>query len=109
MSQAIKHQDYLTLLSKSIHNKKRRNTLIDIATKQEIGALQEAIFNLIQGSIPLTQSQLNKLKRQKTAIRKILSNSSLVAKKKILKTQGGGFLGILPIALGALTSILGLK
>jgi hypothetical protein len=105
-SYALKHKEYLTLLTK-IKNKKRRNKLIDLADGGEIQAIGECILNILQGTIPLSKRQLNQLKKNRNQMRALAKRSYSIKKKKAILKQRGGFLSaILPFAVSALSSLL---
>jgi hypothetical protein len=105
----LKHIDFLTLLGDS-KNKKRRNALIDIATNGEIDSISECILNILQGKVPLKPFQTKKLQKIKKYLRLLASKKcSIKNRKKILK-QKGGFLGaLIPVAIAAISSLLGLN
>jgi hypothetical protein len=106
---ALKHQDFLSLLSKT-KQRKRRNGLIDYGDKSQIHAVSECISNILSGTIPVTKFQLKKLKKHKNQLRQLAMGRYPMKKKKIyLKSQQGGFLlaSILPLALNALSGIFG--
>lgn len=104
---AIKHKDYLTLLSKT-KQANRRHKLVDAANKSEINAVTECIKNILNGNVPLGKSQLKQLRKYKTTLRS-LANKCLATKekKRVLKQRGGFIATLLPIALSALGSLFG--
>ena len=53
-SYAIKHKDYLSLLSKS-KQKNRRNRLLELANSGEIQAVSECISNILNGNVPISK------------------------------------------------------
>lgn len=104
---AVKHRDFLSLLSASARNKKRRDKLIDIGNSGEISAVSECVDNILRGSVPLTKRQLIRLRRHRHALRNLaLKRFSIGQKKNILKQKGGIIGAILPLALSALTSLI---
>lgn len=106
-SYAVDNQHYLTLLSKC-KQKNRRNKLIEAASSNEIRAISECIKNIVEGNVPIDNKQLQILKRYKQVLRSLAQRCFSIKKKRMLLRQRGGFLGaILPIALGALSSIVG--
>ncbi len=105
-SKALKHKDYLTLLSKA-KKSKRRKLLIDLADCDEIRAISECIANVLTGNVRLKSAHKKKLERHKQVLRSLISKSSSTKKKKQLLQQKGGFLpALLPLALSAVSSIL---
>jgi len=105
MSRALKHKEYLSLLSKS-KKVNRRNVLIDLGNKQEIASIAECILNVLNGNIPLKKEEKKKMKRYKNVMRRVVDKKNNMSKKKTLLIQKGGFLPlILPLALSALSSV----
>ena len=104
---AIKHKEYLTLLSKS-KNTSRRKNLIEAGNNSEIRAITECLRNLIEGNVPINKGQLSLLKRYKSVLRSLASKCQPIkSKKKILKQKGGFLAALLPIALSALGGLVG--
>ena len=103
----LKRKDYLNLLAKSKH-KKRRNALIDIADKGEIKALAEILVNVLHGNIQLTKAQKTKLQKYKNVLRQLCTQQCSASKKKEVLKQHGGILGlVLPIAMSLLSGLTG--
>ena len=76
------------------------------ASPDLIRALSECSLNVLNGRIPLTQNQMQQLRRHKQAIRALANRKTTVKRRKQL-LQKGGFLGALikPI-LGVLGGLL---
>jgi hypothetical protein len=105
-SKAVKHKDFLSLLSKS-KSKKRRDQLIDLATKNEICAIIECVYNFLKGRVKHSHDQKQKLARYKNALRKVAQHKGSVKNSKQIIKQEGGFLpALIPLALGAIGKIL---
>ena len=105
MSAAVKHKDFLTLLSKS-KQKKRRDLLIELASSQELNAIIECIINILRGNVSLNERRKKKLSRFKNVMREVALKSNPIKKKKRILQQKGGFLGaLIPIALSAIGSL----
>lgn len=107
---AIKHQDYLTLLSKT-KNPASRKKLIDAGDNGQIGAVAECIQNIVDGNVPLSREHLRYLQRYKNVLRRLADKCRGKKKKeyrqKLLK-QNGGFLPFLvPLAVKALGGLFG--
>lgn len=101
------NRHFLTLLSKS-KQKNRRNKLIDVANNNEIKAISECVKNIVEGNVPISSKHLQILKQHKHVLKSIAQRCYPIKKKRELLKQRGGFLGaILPIALGALSNIIG--
>ena len=104
---AIKHKDYLTLLSKAAKNPTKRNKLIDVADTSEIRAVSECIKNILEGNVPLSKKHLNQMKRHKLLLRSLAKRCYPVKKKKTILKQKGGFIGaLIPMAISALSGML---
>ena len=104
---AIKHKDYLTLLSKS-KTSGRRHELVDAANNGEINAVIECIKNILNGNVPLDKTHLLRLRKYKSTLRSLASRCiGSKEKKKVLKQKGGFITTLLPIALSALGSLFG--
>lgn len=97
----LKRANFLSLMSSP--NKKRRDVLIDTASKNEIHALIESLYNISNGNVKLSPSELKRAKRYKNHIRKILNKKTkAISKKKLLKQTGGWIAAVIPLILGAL-------
>lgn len=104
---AIEHADYLSLLGKT-KNKKRRSTLIDFASKDQLEAVIECVENILQGTIPLSRSDARKLQRHKTPLRLVaVQHVPINEKRRVLKQQGGFLGALIPLAVSALGSLFG--
>lgn len=104
---SAQHKDYLQLLASAKNKRKRRNQLIDLATKQEIDSVSECVSNILTGNVPITKRQLTNLRRHRHALRDIASKRKSLNKKKSILKQKGGLIGaVLPFALKALSSIV---
>ncbi len=106
---AIKHKDYLTLLSKT-KNTSARKKLIDAGDKGQIGAVSECIKNIIEGNVPLSRDHLRQLQRYKTVLRKLAKKCSKQRnptryRQKLLKQHGGFLPMLMPLAISALTGL----
>lgn len=103
-AKAVQHADYLSLLHRT-KNKKKRNQLIEIASRDQIDAISEVIENILRGTLVLTQVQKEKLRRYKNCMRLLISKSiPLVKKRNQLHSYSGGFL---PALLGAAIPAIG--
>lgn len=99
-----KKKNYLALLA-TAKNRKRRNLLIDYADKDDINAICECIFNVLQGNIKLPKKHKLKLAKDKACLRSLISGKMSLKKKKTSLKQKGGFLPfILPAIIGAITT-----
>lgn len=102
----MKNENYLSLLG-ATKSKTKRDLLIDYASNQDIKAIAEIIYNLLQGSIPLTSYQKRTLTKYQSTLRAIAKKSATKKSKKAILKQNGGFLPILlPLAISVLKNIL---
>ena len=88
-------------------NPRQARAIINTADNELLNTLCECSLNVLQGRIPVTPHQKQKLRRFKNQLHTLASKKvSLPRKKKLL--QKGGFLSALlsPIA-GILTNLLG--
>lgn len=96
--------DNLNLLCKC--NKKKIKSIISNSNKKFINCICECILNCLNGNVSLTKNEINRLKKYKNVLRKLLEKKSLKHKKKLLIQQGSGFLPILvPSVLELLSRI----
>lgn len=105
-------QKYLPILQTLQTAKpKLRKSILQNADIKLITTLIECIHNTLNGNVILSKTEINKLKRFKNVLRKILnSKCKLEQKRKIIIQSGqGAFLPILlaPIVSAALTHFLG--
>ena len=79
-------------------NKYIRNQILEQGGKPLQHCLRECALNVIKGNVPLSKSQLKKLKKHKKHLRD-LSRKNTSLKKRIQIEQRGGFLAslLLPI------------
>jgi len=99
--------DYLSVLGKT-KSKKKRDLLIDIATNDQVKAIEECINNILDGNVKLSKLEIDQLKKYKCLLRKHRNTKLTIKERKHLLKQRGGFLNVLlPIASGILGSIFG--
>ena len=97
-----KIKQFIPLLEQVAKRRKGFKIILQHPSKDLVGIFCNCARNLIKGNIPVSPSQLKKLRPHKNNIRKLAGPGSLNVKKKII--QKGGFLPIL--AAGALGSLL---
>lgn len=103
---ALKHHEFLTLLGRS-KQAKRRKTLLEAASSDEIRSIAECALNVLKNRIKLNNQQKRKLKRHKDVLRYISQRNKNTKKKRRLLQMKGGFLTtLIPLALSALTSFV---
>lgn len=88
---------YLHLLMTSTSSQKK--ALLDTITNEQLKALTEVTHNLLQGRIPITESQKRNLRKHKTFLR-ILGNSKIPYSKKreALCQKGAVITSVLKVA-----------
>lgn len=87
-------------------NKKQLKAVIKEASPHQIHSICEICYNLLKSNIPLTDTELKKMKKFKKIIRKLAVKGESVKKKKRVINQTGGvaFLGILAPLLASLAA-----
>ena len=99
------NQPFLHLLAHS--SAKRRKSLLNQATKEELASLFEICFNILRGNLPLSSFMYKKLERQQRTLRTLADKKISLKRKKELVNQKGGFLGtIASLALPLLAQLL---
>jgi hypothetical protein len=83
---------------------RKRESLLENATKDEIQCLTEIAFNIVNGNFPLDSKTLEKLTKHKQEVRKLSKRPGSHHKKKKFLKQKGGFL---PLLLTPVLSVLG--
>lgn len=98
--------DFLKLLHTA--SARQRKQLIRIASKEQILAVCECAFNVLGKRVPLSSSQLKKLRKYKKFIYRIVDKRVPVPEKRRVLEQSGGFPFALlaPIVGGLLGGIL---
>ena len=89
-------------------NKKRRDSLVNLATPEEIRAITEIVKNCLVGNVPLHGDCLSRMKRHRKKLRLISQRRYPVKRKKTLIKQTGGILSaLIPLGVSALSSLIG--
>ena len=96
----------LKKLSKA--SKHTRYFILDNASRDLILALDEAIHNVMLGTVELNDVEFKKLKKKKKLLEQVWdADAPLKKKKRLLKQKGAGLLGtLLPPALALLSTLL---
>ena len=82
-------------LLKALHQctKSQQCNLIKSARPEQINAICDCIHNVLQGNVPLSNSQKGKLKKKKNILRKLTDKKNkTLTRKKLLVQHGSGFL-----------------
>ena len=89
---AQKHVDFLSMLGKE-RSVKKRNQLLDIASKEQICAIVECIHNILEGNVQnLTSDTIKKLARYKKVMRQLRNEKGGMEMKRNLLKKRGAFL-----------------
>lgn len=86
----------------------KRRDLIERGGGRMQNLLRQLAVNLLKGNIPLTPSQLKKLKKYKRVIRRLADRRTSAANRKRITQSGGGFMAMLPLAISALSTLTSL-
>jgi hypothetical protein len=101
----IKHGQFLKQLCQA--KPKSRQTLLKLATPEQIRSVCEVCLNIYNRNIPVAPNRIKSLHRHKKVLKTISVGTQPLSKKKQLLIQKGGFLPILaPILAGLLPAIL---
>lgn len=71
---------------------KLRKSIILHCDLDFIKAIDECIFNTLNGNLPLKDTELKKIKKFKTILRKVLKTKGRNKKREIISQNGGSFL-----------------
>ena len=94
MSQRIQnHIHHLEVLSRG--KPKLQRALIQGADREFMLCLCECVDNVIKGNVPLSSSQIDKLKSKRHLLRKLCNRRLSLKKKKAALLQRGSGLGLL--------------
>jgi len=93
-------------LAKANSNKKRKK-LVKLAEDCVINSISEIALNCLNGNVPLSEIDFNKLSKYQNLLRKLTKISSVKKRRNII-SQTGGFLNLLiPPALSLIASVVG--
>jgi len=99
-----RNQDFLRLLCKT--TAPQRKALVRTATTDQIESICECALNVLRKNVPLTPSEIVKLRKNKRVIYKLADKRVPVSKKRKKLEQAGGFLPALLVPI--LSTVLGL-
>ena len=101
---AIKNIHFLKLLSDYSKNSPRQfKLLLELSNKQEITAISELIFNLLQGHLKCKGLQ-KKIERYKHSLRKLANKNYPDKEKRTIIKRGRGF--IVPLLAATIPAII---
>lgn len=87
-------------------SRRRRMLIKQCATNNFARCISECCWNVINGRVPLSDSEKRKLCKYKKTLRELANRRvSLTSKKRTL--QSGGFLPLLPLLIGPVIKTLG--
>ena len=84
-----------------------RNNIIKTGSKELIACICECVDNVLRNNVKISPKVRQNLYKYKGALRKIIKKSSLEKKKKILVQKGGFLEYLIPIAVSAISSLIG--
>lgn len=101
---AKEHVEHLKLLAKS----RSKATILRKCPNSLIKALCECCINILNGNVPLSKHQKNKLSPYRKIVRNLGKKSvPLYKKRRLLVQKGEGFLSFLiPAAVSVLSSLI---
>ena len=103
----IKHKDFISQLSKIKNDRKGLLRLVKKSKNEEIEALSELTYNILNGNAYCSKQRKNILKKQIRNLRFLGDRKLPIIKKRKLLLKGNGLFltSLLPIAI---STILGL-
>ena len=74
-------------------NAKRRQVMLDHASKDQINTISERVLNLLKRRVPITTQTYNKLKRYKSVLREIGKRKNSLKRRRahLVSQKGSGF------------------
>lgn len=96
----LKQLPLLEILTKV--NSKSRKKIIKSCDLQLTEAILECVFNVLRQNIQLEKTHMNKLRKHKKTLRKLVNSKQKLNKKRDLLIQSGG--SFLPIILTPIVS-----
>lgn len=91
----LPNKHFLYYLAKS--SPKHRKKILEIANKEELKAIIDILFNISRGSINISQTSLNKGKKHRKLLNRIVKRKGSINEKRRLLIQKGG--AILPFLI----------
>lgn len=85
---------------------KMRRHMTQHAPKELIHCVSECCQNVLKGNVPLSPTQLRKLKPKRQVLRQLADKKVSVPKKKKIINQNGGFLPLLALAAAPVVTSL---
>jgi hypothetical protein len=86
---------------------RERATILEGVDSDIIRALCDMCLNVLRGNVPLTTSQMQRLKRHKQTLRSMATRRiPLITKRKLIRQRGGFLPLLLPIIASAVGGLL---
>lgn len=86
----------------------KRITILQAFPTFVIDDLLEILLNIVRGTMKVTNSKFKVLKRHKKPLIDLVNSKNKKLMRKVIYKQRGGFIGaLIPIALSALTGLIG--
>lgn len=105
-NKVLERKDFLNLLSKN-KGIKKRDFIINKASKKDIDAVSEICQNLLHGNIKVNNRSLKNLYKCRHDIRQIADKKLHHSDKRKIISQRGGFLSVLiPAAIEAVSALI---
>ena len=103
----VKHKDFITQLSRIKGDRKKLKRLIKKSKNEEIEALSELTYNILNGNVYCSIQRKNILKKQAKNLRFLGNRKSSVTRKRKLLLKGNGIFltSLLPIAISAIAGL----
>ena len=101
-----KHLNFLCLLCNT--HSTQQQALIETANPEQIRAICECVFNVLQGNISVPESIKGELAPHKQSLRDIADAKVPYKKKKEILVQKGGAIwgAMLPLAISSVASLI---
>ena len=86
---------------------KFRKQLLRHADPELVRCMGQCATKVLDGTLPITSAEKNKLRKYKRTLRQLRSASKTQDKKRIIVQSGGGFLlSLIPAVVGAIASLI---
>ena len=108
MFRLVKRQVLCLQMLNRTHNAKLRKAILEYADAELISAISECEHNILRGTVRLTPQEKVFLRMYRTDLQSIVNRKTVVARKRRILQQKGGFLPALlaPLASSVLLPLL---
>lgn len=92
MKQLRQHRVFLESILREA-NAKRRQVMLDHASKDQINTISEMVLNLLKKRVPITTQTYSKLKKYKSVLREIGKRKKSLKRRRayLVSQKGSGF------------------